>query len=86
MGCLGSGWDHRLPGRGAARRRCYHRLLHGLLPGEEGLQAPGEVWNGVIEGVAAPEAANNAATAGAIIHLLTLGVPGSGSTAVMLGR
>ncbi len=46
---------------------------------------PEKFGTGVIEGVAAPEAANNAATAGAIIHLLTLGVPGSGSTAVMLG-
>lgn len=46
---------------------------------------PEKFGTGVIEGVAAPEAANNAATAGAIIHLLVLGVPGSGSTAVMLG-
>lgn len=36
-------------------------------------------------GVAAPEAANNAAVSGALIPLLTLGVPGSGTTAVMLG-
>ncbi len=36
-------------------------------------------------GVAAPEAANNAATSGAMVPLLTLGVPGSGTTAVMLG-
>ncbi|MGH2381480.1 MAG: tripartite tricarboxylate transporter permease [Candidatus Limnocylindria bacterium] len=40
---------------------------------------------GVIEGVAAPEAANNSATAGAMIPLLTLGIPGSASTAIMLG-
>lgn len=46
---------------------------------------PEKFGHGAIEGVAAPEAANNAATAGAIIHLLTLGIPGSGSTAVMLG-
>lgn len=36
-------------------------------------------------GVAAPEAANNAASTGAMIPLLTLGVPGSGTTAVLLG-
>jgi putative tricarboxylic transport membrane protein len=36
-------------------------------------------------GVAAPEAANNAAATGAMIPLLTLGVPGSGTTAVLLG-
>jgi putative tricarboxylic transport membrane protein len=40
---------------------------------------------GMIEGVAGPEAANNAATAGAMVPLLTLGVPGSGSTAVLMG-
>ncbi|MEL1135585.1 tripartite tricarboxylate transporter permease [Desulfitobacterium sp. THU1] len=40
---------------------------------------------GVIEGVAAPESANNAASIGAMVPLLTLGIPGSGSTAVMLG-
>jgi len=44
-----------------------------------------EFGTGVIEGVAAPEAANNAASIGAMVPLLTLGVPGSGSTAVMLG-
>jgi putative tricarboxylic transport membrane protein len=40
---------------------------------------------GSIRGVAAPEAANNAAATGAMIPLLTLGVPGSGTTAVLLG-
>lgn len=39
---------------------------------------------GDIRGVAAPESANNAAANGALIPLLTLGVPGSGTTAVML--
>lgn len=36
-------------------------------------------------GVAAPEAANNAATSGSFVPLLTLGIPGSGTTAVLLG-
>lgn len=40
---------------------------------------------GMIAGVAAPEAANNASTGGSMIPLLTLGIPGSGVTAVMLG-
>ena len=40
---------------------------------------------GDIRGVAAPEAANNAAANGALIPLLTLGIPGSATTAVMLG-
>lgn len=40
---------------------------------------------GVIEGVAAPESANNAASMGAMVPMLTLGVPGSGATAIMMG-
>jgi putative tricarboxylic transport membrane protein len=39
---------------------------------------------GVVEGVAAPEGANNAETGGALVPLLTLGIPGSGTTAVLL--
>lgn len=39
---------------------------------------------GVPEGVASPEVANNAACSGAFIPLLTLGIPGSGTTAVLL--
>ena len=46
---------------------------------------PEKFGTGVIEGVAAPEGANNAATGGALVPLLTLGIPGSGATAVMLG-
>lgn len=40
---------------------------------------------GDIRGVAAPEAANNASACGSVIPMLTLGVPGSGTTAVMMG-
>ena len=40
---------------------------------------------GELKGVAAPEAANNATTGGAMIPLLTLGIPGDAVTAVMLG-
>jgi putative tricarboxylic transport membrane protein len=39
---------------------------------------------GVVEGVAAPEAANNAETGGALIPMLTLGIPGSSTTAILL--
>ncbi len=39
---------------------------------------------GVIEGVAAPEGANNSETGGALVPLLTLGIPGSGTTAILL--
>ena len=41
--------------------------------------------DGDIRGVAAPEAANNASAAGSFVPMLTLGVPGSGTTAVMMG-
>lgn len=40
---------------------------------------------GVMAGVAAPESANNAASVGAMVPMLTIGIPGSGTTAVMLG-
>jgi putative tricarboxylic transport membrane protein len=46
---------------------------------------PEEFGHGAIEGVAGPESANNAASAGAMVPLLTLGIPGSGTTAIMLG-
>ncbi|MEO6659488.1 MAG: tripartite tricarboxylate transporter permease [Burkholderiaceae bacterium] len=45
----------------------------------------GTFGQGDIRGVAAPEAANNAAAAGSFVPMLTLGVPGSGTTAVMMG-
>jgi putative tricarboxylic transport membrane protein len=44
-----------------------------------------EFGHGAIEGVAGPESANNAASAGAMVPMLTLGIPGSATTAVMLG-
>ena len=46
---------------------------------------PEKFGTGIIEGVAAPESANNAASTGALIPLMALGIPGSGTTAVMLG-
>ena len=46
---------------------------------------PGEFGKGAVEAVAGPESANNADTAGAMVPLLTLGIPGGGATAVMLG-
>jgi putative tricarboxylic transport membrane protein len=44
-----------------------------------------EFGHGAVQGVAAPETADNSATGGEMVPLLTLGIPGSGSTAVMLG-
>jgi putative tricarboxylic transport membrane protein len=46
---------------------------------------PEEFGTGAVEGVAGPEAANNADTAGALVPLLTLGIPGGGATAILLG-
>jgi putative tricarboxylic transport membrane protein len=73
-------------------------FLVGVLPGaggtvasfvayttEERFHPSKKFGEGELEGVAAPEAANNAAATGAMIPLLTLGVPGSGTTAVLLG-
>ncbi|AQP99504.1 tripartite tricarboxylate transporter TctA [Pseudoalteromonas porphyrae] len=40
---------------------------------------------GSLRGLAAPESANNAACTGSFVPLLTLGIPGSGTTAIMLG-
>jgi putative tricarboxylic transport membrane protein len=40
---------------------------------------------GILRGLAAPESANNAASTGSFVPLLTLGIPGSGTTAIMLG-
>jgi putative tricarboxylic transport membrane protein len=46
---------------------------------------PEEFGKGAIEGVAGPESANNAAATGAMVPMLTLGIPGSATTAIMLG-
>jgi putative tricarboxylic transport membrane protein len=45
---------------------------------------PEEFGKGVVEGVAAPEGANNSETGGALVPMLTLGIPGSSTTAVLL--
>jgi putative tricarboxylic transport membrane protein len=46
---------------------------------------PERFGKGAVEGVAGPEGANNADTAGAMVPMLSLGLPGSGGTAVLLG-
>ena len=45
---------------------------------------PDTFGKGAIEGVAGPEAANNASAGGSLVPLLALGIPGSGTTAVLL--
>lgn len=46
---------------------------------------PEKFGTGIVEGVAAPEAANNSASYASMIPLFTLGIPGSATTAVMMG-
>ena len=48
-------------------------------------KTPEEFGKGSLEGVAAPEAANNTVAATAIVPVLSFGIPGSNSTAIMLG-
>src|SRR5690606_9951755 len=51
----------------------------------EGKDPNAKFGQGDLRGLAAPEAANNSAATGSFIPMLTLGVPGSGTTAVMMG-
>ena len=44
-----------------------------------------KIGHGALEGVAAPESANNAAAAGSLVPLLSLGIPGSVPAAIILG-
>ena len=68
-----------LPGSGAALATF---LAYGV---EKRIAAnPREFGKGAIEGVAAPEAANNAAAGASMVPMLALGIPGSGTTAIML--
>ena len=46
---------------------------------------PEEFGTGIDQGIAAPESANNAVVAGALIPALALGIPGSGAIAILLG-
>jgi putative tricarboxylic transport membrane protein len=48
-------------------------------------KTPEKFGTGMIEGVAGPESANNSASSGAFVPLLTLGIPGSSTTAVLIG-
>ena len=46
---------------------------------------PEKFGTGILEGIAAPEAGNNGVTGGALVPLLTLGVPGDAVAAILLG-
>ena len=69
-----------LPGAGATIASAMTYSTERKIAGEKGRFGEGD-----LRGIAAPEAANNASACGSFIPMLTLGVPGSGTTAVMLG-
>jgi len=68
-----------LPGAGASLGSFIAYTIEKRVADREGTFGTGDP-----RGVAAPEAGNNAAAGGALIPMLTLGVPGSGTTAVLL--
>ncbi|MCH5336301.1 MAG: tripartite tricarboxylate transporter permease [Campylobacter sp.] len=69
-----------LPGAGATIASAISYMNEKKLAGKNN-----EFGKGDLKGVAAPEAANNASACGSFIPMLTLGLPGSGTTAVMIG-
>ncbi len=71
-----------LPGAGATIAAFLsYGMERNLAPKEKKKQ----FGKGSIRGLVAPESANNAASSGSFVPLLTLGIPGSGTTAIMLG-
>jgi len=71
-----------MPGAGATLASFLgYAVERNLVKGEE----RDEFGKGSIKGLAAPETANNAACTGSFVPLLTLGIPGSGTTAILLG-
>ncbi len=71
-----------LPGAGATLGSM---MAYGMERNLASKEDQAEFGKGSLKGLAAPEAGNNAASTGSFIPLLTLGIPGSGTTAVMLG-
>jgi putative tricarboxylic transport membrane protein len=69
-----------LPGAGATIASFFAYITEKRLS-----KRPEMFGKGAIEGVAAPEAANNASSAGAMVPMFALGLPGSNTTAIMLG-
>jgi putative tricarboxylic transport membrane protein len=84
---------------GAMTRGSFLGFVVGVIPGagatiaslmsysmEKSLsRTPEKFGKGAVPGLVGPESANNAASTGAMVPLLTLGIPGSASTAVLLG-
>ncbi len=71
-----------LPGAGATIASF---LAYGMERSIANVKEKLKFGKGSIRGLAAPESANNAACSGSFVPLLTLGIPGSGTTAVILG-
>ncbi|MEN0087632.1 MAG: tripartite tricarboxylate transporter permease [Pseudomonadota bacterium] len=71
-----------LPGAGATIASF---LAYGTEQRIAGAEKGKEFGKGSVRGLSAPETANNAAATGSFVPLLTLGIPGSGTTAIMLG-
>jgi putative tricarboxylic transport membrane protein len=69
-----------LPGTGASVASAVSYSTEKRLVDKEGTFGKGD-----FRGLAAPEAANNASIGGAMVPMLTLGIPGSGTTAILLG-
>jgi len=92
-------WDDFKQVRNSIVRSSGIGTLIGVLPAEGSTMAamigyneakrwskhPEEFGKGAIEGIAGPEAANNAATGGSMVPTLALGIPGSATAAVILG-
>jgi putative tricarboxylic transport membrane protein len=86
-------------GSGATLRGSLLGTVIGILPGAGATVAtfleyalerriarnPEQFGKGAVPGLAGPEASNNASVPGSLIPLITLGIPGSGGTAIMLG-
>jgi putative tricarboxylic transport membrane protein len=71
-----------LPGAGATIASF---LAYGMEQAIDNGKSDVQFGKGNLKGLTAPETANNAASTGSFVPLLTLGIPGSGTTAVMLG-
>ncbi|ALM54172.1 tripartite tricarboxylate transporter permease [Halomonas huangheensis] len=98
LGSAWPGMKASLPCAGTIGRGSVIGFVAGVLPGagaslgsflaymleKRWLGRKGNFGNGDPRGVAAPEAGNNAAAGGALIPMLSLGIPGSGTTAILL--
>ncbi|GGC93728.1 tripartite tricarboxylate transporter permease [Halopseudomonas salina] len=69
-----------LPGAGATLASAVAYMSEKRIAGSDGRFGDGD-----LRGLAAPETANSASACGSMVPMLTLGIPGSGTTAVMLG-